>query len=308
VTDIVAERVPHESEFDRADGSVLACAVLPLPDGGTLLTYVDVSDAKHAERALIERAEALEAADRLKTAFISHVSYELRTPLTNIIGFSELLASPLAGPLTEKQRDYLNDICLSGRTLLSIIDDILDLATIDAGTLELKLAPVKVRQVIDQAVQGVEERLKQNKVELDIDIEPGVDEFVADGRRVTQMLYNLLSNAIGFSEAGSRIRLGCGRENSMIAFTVEDQGVGIPADYQQTVFDRFESRSHGSRHRGAGLGLSIVKSLAELHGGRATLDSAPGRGTRAKVLLPLVQPTAEAPELGTVGYKSSRAG
>ena len=102
VTAIVAERVAYEQEFDRADGSVLACAVLPLPDGGTLLTYVDVSDAKHAERALIESAEALEAADRLKTAFISHVSYELRTPLTNIIGFSELLASPLAGPLTDK--------------------------------------------------------------------------------------------------------------------------------------------------------------------------------------------------------------
>jgi signal transduction histidine kinase len=309
VTAIVAERVAYERQFDRLDGSVLACAVLPLPDGGTLLTYVDVSDAKHAERALIERAEALEAADRLKTAFISHVSYELRTPLTNIIGFSELLASPIAGPLTERQRDYLGDIRLSGRTLLAIIDDILDLATIDAGTLELKLSPVKVREVIEQAVQGVEERLKQNNVALDISIEPGVDTFVADGRRVTQMLYNLLSNAIGFSEAGGNIALGCGRQNSMIAFTVEDQGVGIPADYQQTVFDRFESRSHGSRHRGAGLGLSIVKSLAELHGGTVSLDSAPGRGTRVTVLLPLKQePAGEADELDEPLYQSSRAG
>jgi len=309
VTAIVAERVAYERQFDRLDGSVLACAVLPLPDGGTLLTYVDVSDAKHAERALIERAEALEAADRLKTAFISHVSYELRTPLTNIIGFSELLASPIAGPLTERQHDYLGDIRLSGRTLLAIIDDILDLATIDAGTLELKLSPVKVREVIEQAVQGVEERLKQNNVALDISIEPGVDTFVADGRRVTQMLYNLLSNAIGFSEAGGNIALGCGRQNSMIAFTVEDQGVGIPADYQQTVFDRFESRSHGSRHRGAGLGLSIVKSLAELHGGTVSLDSAPGRGTRVTVLLPLKQePAGEADELDEPLYQSSRAG
>ncbi len=309
VTAIVAERVAYERQFDRLDGSVLACAVLPLPDGGTLLTYVDVSDAKHAERALIERAEALEAADRLKTAFISHVSYELRTPLTNIIGFSELLASPIAGPMTEKQHDYLNDILFSGRTLLAIIDDILDLATIDAGTLELKLSPVKVREVIEQAVQGVEERLKQNNVALDIAIEPGVDEFIADGKRVTQMLYNLLSNAIGFSEAGGRIALGCGRQNSMIAFTVEDQGVGIPADYQQAVFDRFESRSHGSGHRGAGLGLSIVKSLAELHGGTVSLDSAPGRGTRVTVLLPLKrEPAGEETELAEPRLKSSRAG
>ncbi len=207
VTAIVAERHPYESQIDRPDGSVLACAALPLPDGGTLLTYVDVSDSKRVERALIERTEALEAADRLKTAFISHVSYELRTPLTNIIGFSELLASPIAGPLTEKQHDYLGDIRLSGRTLLAIVDDILDLATIDAGALDLKLSQVKVRDVFDQAVQGVEERLKQNDVALYIGIEPGIHSFVADGKRVTQILYNLLSNAIGFSTAGSRISL-----------------------------------------------------------------------------------------------------
>lgn len=307
VTGIVAERHSYEKQFDRSDGSVLACAALPLPDGGTLLTYTDVSDAKQAERALIERAEALEAADRLKTAFISHVSYELRTPLTNIIGFSELLASPVTGPLTDKQRDYLSDIRLSGRTLLSIIDDILDLATIDAGTFDLKLSPVKVREVIEQAMQGVDERLKQNHVSLDIEIEPGVDEFVADGRRVTQILYNLLSNAIGFSEEGGRIVLACARQNSMIAFTVEDQGAGIPADYQQAVFDRFESRSHGSRHRGAGLGLSIVKGLAELHGGTVRLDSVPGRGTRVTVLLPLWQAEDDT-EAEELLYRSSRAG
>lgn len=311
VTAIVPGRVPFEKEFDRADGTVLACAALPLPDGGTLLTYNNVSDAKHAERALIERAEALEAADRLKTAFISHVSYELRTPLTNIIGFSELLASPAAGPMTDRQRDYLNDIRQSGRTLLAIIDDILDLATIDAGTFELKLSPVRVRDVIDQAVQGVDERLKQNGVKLEIAVAPGVETFVADGKRVTQILYNLLSNAIGFSEPGGRIALRCGREGQMIAFTVEDEGAGIPADYQQAVFDRFESRSHGSRHRGAGLGLSIVKSLAELHGGSVALTSAPGRGTRVTVRLPLTQKApgeVEQAEIEAPRFKSSRAG
>ena len=219
------------------------------------------------------------------------------------------MASPIAGPLTEKQCDYLNDIRLSGRTLLAIIDDILDLATIDAGTLELKLSPVKVRDVIDQAVQGVEERLKQENVKLDIDIASGIEELVADGRRVTQMLYNLVSNAIGFSEAGGKIVLSCGRENSMIAFTVTDQGVGIPADFQQAVFDRFESRSHGSRHRGAGLGLSIVKSLAELHGGTVSLESAPGRGTRVKLLLPSKHELAgDAAHTGEPSYKSSLAG
>jgi signal transduction histidine kinase len=309
VTAIVAERRPYESQYDRPDGSVLACAALPLPDGGTLLTYVDVSDSKRVERALIEKNEALEAADRLKSTFVSHVSYELRTPLNSILGFAQMLAEPAFGPLGDKQREYVDDILTSGTTLRAIVDDILDLATIDAGTLELKLAPVDVRDVIEAARQGVEERLKQNAVRLDIDIAPTIDEFVADASRVTQILYNLLANAIGFSAPGASVKLTCGREDSMVAFTVMDQGVGIPEEYQQAVFGRFESRSHGSPHRGAGLGLSIVKSLAELHGGTVTLASTPGEGTSVKVLLPLTQETApEAAEVDQPRLKASRAG
>jgi signal transduction histidine kinase len=122
------------------------------------------------------------------------------------------------------------------------------------------------------------------------------------------MLYNLLSNAIGFSDTGGRIALRCRRQESMLAFTVDDQGVGIPEDYQQAVFDRFESRSHGSRHRGAGLGLSVVKGLAELHGGTVALESAPGRGTRVTLLLPYQEPAGESSATDAPHYKSSRAG
>ena len=127
----------------------------PLPDGGTLLTFVDVTDSKRYERALIEKNEALVTADKLKNQFIGHISYELRTPLTNIIGFSELLANPIFGVLTPRQREYLDDIAFSSKTLLAIIDDILDLSAIDAGGLELKLAAVDVAAVIDQAINGV---------------------------------------------------------------------------------------------------------------------------------------------------------
>jgi len=306
ITAIFSERRPYESQFDRPDGMVIACAALPLPDGGTLLTYSDVTDSKRVERALIERNEALETAGRVKSAFVSHVSYELRTPLTNIIGFTELLASPATGTLGEKQREYLSDIRSSGQTLLAIIDDILDLATIDAGTFELKLSPVKARGVIDAAVLGLRERLKQNDIELDIRIEPGIDEFVADGPRVTQILYNLLANAIGFSAPGGKIVLSCRREDAKLAFTVEDEGCGIPAEYQASAFDRFESRSNGSGHRGAGLGLSIVKSLVELHGGEIVLSSTPGRGTKISVRLPLAHEAAAEPEPRR--YGSSRAG
>jgi signal transduction histidine kinase len=305
VTAIFSERRPYESQFDRPDGMVLACAALPLPDGGTLLTYSDVTDSRQVERVLRERNEALETAGRVKSAFVSHVSYELRTPLTNIIGFTELLASPSTGAMSEKQREYLSDIRTSGQTLLAIIDDILDLATIDAGTFELKLAPVKVRGVIDAAVLGLRERLKQNRIGLDIRIEPGIEDFVADGPRVTQILYNLVANAIGFSTPGSKVVLSCAREDDKLAFTVEDEGCGIPAEYQSAVFDRFESRTNGSGHRGAGLGLSIVKSLVELHGGDVVLSSTPGRGTKISARLPLGHEEAAEPERRR--YGSSRA-
>jgi signal transduction histidine kinase len=279
-------RQPVASQMVRPDQSVIDFAVSPLPDGATLITFVDVTDSKRYEQTLIERNEALVAGDRLKSQFISHVSYELRTPLTNIIGFSELLSSPRAGPLNDKQREYLNDISASSRTLLAIINDILDLATIDAGGLELKLAPVKVAGVVDTAAFGVRDRASRARLNLDIQVAKDAVEFIADEARVRQVLYNLLSNAIGFSTPGDTINVSVWRENGMMAFAVADHGVGIPKDQQQRVLERFESRSQGSKHRGAGLGLSIVKSLVELHGGSMSLDSEPGRGTRVIVRFP----------------------
>jgi signal transduction histidine kinase len=286
VTGISDRRQPVAGQMTRPDQTVIDFAVSPLPDGATLITFVDVSDARRYEQTLLERNEALEAADRLKSQFISHVSYELRTPLTNIIGFSELLTSPRTGKLNDKQREYLTDISASSRTLLAIINDILDLATMDAGGLELKLAPVKVSAIVDTAVLGVRDRASRARLNLDIRIADDAVEFIADEARVRQVLYNLLSNAIGFSKPGDTISLGVRREAGMMLFVVEDKGVGIPKDQQARVLERFESRSQGSKHRGAGLGLSIVKSLVELHGGTMALDSEPGRGTRVIVRFP----------------------
>jgi signal transduction histidine kinase len=286
VTGISDRRQPVAGQMTRPDQSVIDFAVSPLPDGATLITFVDVTAAKRYEQTLIERNEALEAADRLKSQFISHVSYELRTPLTNIIGFSELLSSPRTGKLNDKQREYLADISASSRALLAIINDILDLATIDAGGLELKLAPVKVAAIVDTAVLGVRDRAARARLNLDIHIAEDAVEFIADEARVRQVLYNLLSNAIGFSNPSETISLRVRREAGMMTFTVEDKGVGIPKDQQRRVLERFESRSQGSKHRGAGLGLSIVKSLVELHGGTMDLDSEPGHGTRVTVRFP----------------------
>jgi signal transduction histidine kinase len=286
VTGISDQRESMEGQMTWSDGSIIDFTMAPLPDGATLLRFADVTASKSYERALRERNEALVAADRLKGQFISHVSYELRTPLTNIIGFSELLASPRTGPLNDKQREYLNDISVSSKTLLSIIDDILDLATIDAGALELKLTQVDVREVLDAAILGVRERASRARLTLDIAVADDAETFTADEARVRQVLYNLLSNAVGFSKSGDTIRVSCWREHGMMVFSVEDRGVGIPKDQQRRVFERFESRSQGSKHRGAGLGLSIVKSIVELHGGTMRLDSEPGRGTRVTVQFP----------------------
>ena len=280
------QRQPLEGQMTRADGSVLDFAALPLPDGGLLASFADVTVSKRYERALIDRNEALMAADRLKSQFISHVSYELRTPLTNIIGFSELLESPRTGALNNKQREYLSDVTLSSKQLLAIIDDILDLANIDAGALELKMAPTRIQPVVDAAVLAVKERANRARLQLTVSIAPEAQEFIADAARVRQILYNLLSNAIGFSNPGGEVALHCWRENSMISFVVEDKGVGIPKDQQRAVLERFVSRSRGSKHRGVGLGLSIVKSLVELHGGQLTLVSEPGRGTAVTVRFP----------------------
>ena len=286
VTSFSHQRESLEGQMVRPDSSVIDFATAPLPDGGTLITFADVTKVKRYERALVERNEALEAADRLKSHFVSHVNYELRTPLTNIIGFSELLASPHFGQLNPKQREYVDDIRVSSQTLLAIIDDILDLATIDAGALDIKLTAVDVKSVVDAAIQGVAEPAHRARLTLDVAIADDAKQFVADEPRVRQVLYNLLSNAVGFSKPGGTVYVAVWREGGRMVFVVQDEGVGIPKDQQARVFERFESRSHGSKHRGTGVGLSIAKSLVELHGGDIALQSEPGVGTRVTVRFP----------------------
>jgi signal transduction histidine kinase len=304
VTAITDEREPLEGQMLRPDQVVVDFAAAPLPDGAMLITFADVTASKRYERALVERNEALVASDKLKNQFISHVSYELRTPLTNIIGFSELLASPRTGSMTDKQQEYLSDIQASSNTLLSIINDILDLATIDAGSLELKLAPVSARSIVDAAILGVRERAQRARLTIDIATEDEDIEFFADEERARQVVYNLLSNAVGFSNIGGLVRISIWREQGKVAIAVEDDGVGIPKEQISRVLERFESRSQGGKHRGAGLGLSIVKSLVELHRGDMRLESEPGRGTRVTVRFPL-QPASHSPQITQVSESRS---
>jgi signal transduction histidine kinase len=280
-------REPVAGQIERSDGSVVECATLPLPDGATLVTFQDVTDTVNIERALRERAEALEAADRLKNDFVHHVSYELRSPLTTIIGFAQMLEDKSAGGLSDKQREYLGYITGSSAALLAIINDILDLATIDAGAMTLTLGSIDIRRTMEAAADGIRDRLKENDITLDIRTGPDVGTLMADERRVRQVLYNLLSNAIGFSPPGGTVTLSAERQEGSVVFSVRDHGPGIPTELQERVFDRFETHTTGSRHHGVGLGLSIVRSLVELHGGTVKIDSGAGRGTAVACAFPL---------------------
>ena len=276
-------------KLERKDGSVLDCMTTPLPDGATMLTFQDITDTENVERALRERNEALETADQMKVDFVHHVSYELRSPLTTIIGFAHLLNDPATGPLVAKQAEYLNYITTSTNSLFALINNILDLASIDAGAMTLEIGPVDIRKAIDNAAEGIQDRLARDRIELRIEVDPNIGTFIADGGRVVQVLYNLLANAVGFSPQDSAITLSARRTDHHVVFAVTDRGPGIPPDVKDKVFNWFESHSNGSRHRGAGLGLPLVKSFVELHGGRVRVDSILGKGTTVTCDFPVDQ-------------------
>ncbi len=283
------ERQAVSGRFERRDGTVIDCATVPLPDGATLLTFQDVTDTVNVERVLRERNEALERADQLKNDFVHHVSYELRSPLTNIIGFAQLLDDRATGPLNAKQLQYLSYINSSSSVLLAIIDDILDLATIDAGAMTLDLGAVDIPRAVQSAADGVKERLAEKGMSVELLLAADIGSFMADERRIRQVLYNLLSNAIGFSPREGTITLSAERRDDAIVISVTDRGPGIPEAIIDRVFHRFETHALGSQHRGAGLGLSIVRSFVELHGGQVKIDSAVGRGTTVHCIFPLHQ-------------------
>ena len=285
----IESREAIEDKLERRDGSILDCTTVSLPDGATLATFHDVTNSVNVERALRERNEALEDADKIKIDFVHHVSYELRSPLTNIIGFVHLLGDPATGPLREKQREYLDYITVSTNTLLALINNILDLATIDAGRMQLNLGPVDIRETMAAAAEGVQDRLVSAGLSLDIVSADNIGDFVADKLRVRQILFNLLANAVSFSPAGATVTLSAKRNADAVIFSVTDQGPGIPPHVLEKVFDWFETHSLGSQHRGPGIGLSLVRSFVELHGGTVTIVSSVGQGTTVTCTFPLTE-------------------
>lgn len=287
VTGFDEERRDRHGQTELVDGTVLRYGVIHLPNGQVMITFVDVTDRVNIERALKEKNEALEKADQLKNDFVQHVSYELRSPLTNIIGFTELLSLPATGPLGPRQREYVEHIGSSSSVLLTIVNDILDLATVDAGIMELDISEVDVKKTISAAGELIADRLAEHSIGLKVETVFAPEHMLGDGIRIRQILYNLLSNAVNYAPDGSTIKLACRGLEIGTEFSVHDDGPGMPPEILDTVFRRFEPRSNGGRRRGAGLGLSIVKSFVELHGGSVRIETAPDQGTTVVCLFPI---------------------
>jgi signal transduction histidine kinase len=288
----VAEPEAHTGRMERRDGTSLDWASVPLPDGACLFTYLDVTDSSRVERALRERNEALEHADRLKSEFIANVSYELRTPLNAIIGFAEILDRQYFGPLNVRQIEYSKGIVEASQRLLALINDILDVANIEAGYLQLEVQPIEMKTLVQSVESLAHERLRNRQLSFETECADDVGTIHADERRLKQALYNLISNSVKFTPEGGRISLTVKREGSEVVMTVSDTGVGIAPEDQARVFHKFERGPGAHRQIGAGLGLALVKSLIELHGGRVELRSTPGEGTEVTCRIPARAPAA----------------
>jgi signal transduction histidine kinase len=291
IVDLNPTRTDTHGRITRADGKMLDYAITRLPDGQTMMTFVDVTESANYQNVLKERNEALITADRLKDAFVQNVSYELRSPLTNIIGFADLLASETVGPLTEKQKAYTDYIRASSVTLGVLIDNILDLATVDAGIAQMKSEPQDVPALIEKAKAGLAATFPdidgEEPLNIEIDIPEELPPLYADGTRIVQVLYNLLSTAARFTEPGGKVRLGVISRGGRMIFTVEDDGTQMTDEMRAALSDRRDAAGTSARQRGAGLGLAIVRSFVHLHGGTISVERREPRGSRVVVSLPL---------------------
>lgn len=285
-------RVEYRGEMRfSTDGTVVTFLTRPLPDGATLVAFLDVTAAKRVEDALRDRAEAFEAADRLKTEFVQNVSVQLRDPLQAINGFAELLGQRVFGPLNDRQVDQVGAILEASGKLSTLVDNILDVALVEAGGVQLDLAPMDIQAVLKESVAKAVTTARDTEVPIKVSVDAKIGAIMADKTRMTQVLVNLLSNSLRHTERGDQISIGAERLDSVVRFWVTDTGQGISYEAQASAFDSFQS---GDR-RGAGLGLALVRSFVTMHGGWVALTSEPGKGTTVTCHLPAGQALAPPP-------------
>ncbi|HEY3695245.1 sensor histidine kinase [Phenylobacterium sp.] len=285
-------RAPMTGEVKTSDSRIVLYQSRPLPDGATLIGFTDVTDARRLESALAERSAALADAERLKRDFVGNVSYELRTPLTTIIGYSELLERS-GENLSERGRGHAAAVRAAATQLARSIDDVLDMAQIDADEMALDLEDVHVAQVLREAAARWAEDARSGGVAIALEHKDDIGVIRGDAKRLGQILDHLVENAIRQTPSGGRVTVSARRALGEIQLQVADTGRGIPFHVQAHIFDRFIGRERG----GPGLGLALVKALTELHGGWVALESEPGAGATFTCHLPEAAQAASAPEL-----------
>jgi len=315
VADMLAEgsEYPRSYQLAKRFGH-RTVIVLPLyregqPVGTILLRRQDVRPFNEREIALLQtfgdqaaialenvrlfgeiqdKSRQLEIANKHKSEFLANMSHELRTPLNAIIGFSEVLLERLFGDVNEKQADYLQDIHSSGRHLLNLINDILDLSKIEAGRMELEPSTFDLPSAIANAMALIRERAQRHGIALAMDVDAELGDVVADERKLKQILLNLLSNAVKFTPDGGRIDVRARQDDSFVRISVADTGVGIAQEDQEAVFEEFRQvgRNYTSKQEGTGLGLALTRRFVELHGGTISVESEPGKGSTFTFTLP----------------------
>lgn len=287
-------RAPMAGEAKTSDSRIVAYQSRPLPDGATLIGFADVTDARRLEGALADRSAALAEAERLKRDFVGNVSYELRTPLTTIIGYSELLERSGEG-LSERGRGHAAAVRTAAAQLARSIDDVLDMAQIDAGEMALDLEDVDVRDLLARAEGRWAKEVEAAGATIASLAPEDIGLIRSDARRLDQVLDHLLEHAVRQTPPGGTVTLAAERALGEVQLRVSDTGRGIPFHVQAHIFDRFTSRDRG----GPGLGLALVKALVELHGGWVALESEPGAGATFTCHLPEAAQASEArPEFG----------
>jgi GAF domain-containing protein/anti-sigma regulatory factor (Ser/Thr protein kinase) len=240
-------------------------------------------------REIEAKGRELEAANRHKSEFLANVSHELRTPLNAIIGFSEVLLEKMFGELNDKQNEYVDDILSSGRHLLSLINDILDLSKIEAGRMELEMTTFDLPLAIDNALLLIRERASRHGIKLDRVIDNRLGDFTGDERKVKQILVNLLSNAVKFTPEGGQVKVEAMVGESAVIVSVSDTGIGIAREDQEAIFEEFRQASghYAQKREGTGLGLTLTRRFVEMHGGKIWVESEPGRGSKFTFTLPI---------------------
>jgi signal transduction histidine kinase len=280
-----AERQRDWGDIERSDQVILSLSLAPLPDGATLVTFTDVTDRFRIESALRDRAEALEAADQLKSDFIHHASFLFRDPLNAVHGFAEMLSEGHAGPLGDRQRDYVQNILSASNKLAEVTSDILDLAMIDSGAMRLELARMDLYELLARVAEPLRKHAENLSIIFMLDCAPDAGEVVVDPRRIRQVVFNLLSNAFKYTPLGGSITLGAMIAGDDVHIYVSDTGPGIAAEVKANVFERFSAKSRAGKSAGAGLGLALVNRFVELHDGWVEIESGT-KGTLVRCHLP----------------------